>query len=140
MAKIEIDANEFAGDLERYVVDSVDDLIDDTLMLRIHAAFERYCEPYVPFLTGALAQTTNVTSQYVEYLVPYAHYQYEGDDFNHTLIYHPLASAHWDQAMLNTQGEEFVEQVNALIHQRASETSRFIVLGRRFKRWIRKGR
>ena len=141
MARIEIDANEFANDLERYAIDSMDDLLnDETLKLRIASEFERYCEPYVPFLTGMLAQTTEVTPDYVEYTVPYAHYQYVGENFNHTTTFHPLATAYWDRVMLETQGDEFLEQVNAHIHQRASETPWFTVLGRRFRRWIRRGR
>lgn len=135
MAKITIDPNEFAEDIERYVVDSVEDFIDDTLKLRVAAEFERYCEPYVPFLHGPLSQTTNVTPDYVEYLVPYAHYQYVGENFNHTTTFHPLATAYWDRVMLETQGDEFAEQVKAHIHNRAAETGRFTVLGRRIKRW-----
>ena len=135
MARIVIDPNEFADDVERYVVDSVEDFFDETLKFRIAAEFERYCDPYVPFKTGALAQTTNVTPDYVEYLVPYAHYQYVGEHFNHTLIFHPLATAYWDRVMLETQGEEFLEQVKAHIHNRAAETGRFTVLGRRIRRW-----
>ena len=121
MAKISVSSVEFANELEKYAVDTVDSFIDETLMKRIHSAFERYCEPYVPFLHGPLSQTTEVTSDYVEYKVPYAHYQYTGIWFDHTLTHHPLASAFWDKAMLSAQGEEFLEQVKALIVHRARE-------------------
>ena len=121
MARISISNYEFTDEIARYAVDTVDAFIDDTLMLRVHSLFERYCEPYVPFLTGALSQTTEVTPEYVKYKVPYAHRQYVGEDFNHTLTYHPLASAYWDRVMLSTQGDEFLEQVKELIRQRAGE-------------------
>lgn len=107
--------------LSRKIRKRLDDLVDETLMLQIHSAFERYCEEYVPFLTGALAQTTRVTPEYVEYIQPYAHYQYVGEDFNHTLIYHPKATAYWDKAMMTEKGEAFLREVKALIIRRAKD-------------------
>lgn len=112
-----IDANSLGLKLKR----DVDNIIDETLMLRIHAEFERYCEPYVPFLHGPLSQTTVVLPDGVDYIQPYAHYQYVGEHFNHTLDYHPLATAYWDKVMMTNQGEEFLEQVKAHIYRRAKE-------------------
>jgi len=107
--------------LRRGIRRKLDRIIDDTLMLQIHAAFERYCEPYVPFLTGMLAQTTRVFPEYVEYIQPYAHYQYVGEHFDHTLIYHPKATAYWDKVMMTEQGDAFLAEVKALIKRRARQ-------------------
>lgn len=107
--------------LKRRIRRRLDHIIDETLMLQIHAAFERYCEPYVPFLTGILSQTTRVFPEYVEYIAPYAHYQYVGTHFNHTLIYHPKATAYWDKVMMTEQGDAFLEEVKALIQRRAKQ-------------------
>ena len=86
-------------------------------MLAIHNTLARYCDPYVPFLTGDLAQTTAITPTGVTYIQPYARYQYYGDDFNHTLDYHPLASARWDQAMMRDHREEFTEEIKDIIRE-----------------------
>ena len=52
--------------------------LDDTTRKYAHQRLAAYCEPYVPMETGTLAQSTVITEDYVEYIQPYAHYQYEG--------------------------------------------------------------
>lgn len=101
-------------------------LIDDTTMLEIHNLFAKMCDPYVPFLEGPLSQSAlaQVTPEYVQYgneTVPYAHYQYVGENFNHTLDYHPKATAFWDKVMMTEKGEEFTEQVKDILTRRARE-------------------
>lgn len=91
---------------------------DEATMLEIHNLFAKMMDPYVPFLEGPLSQTIQVTSDGVRYVQPYAHYQYYGVDFNHTLDYHPLASAMWDKAMLAANGDSFIEQVRAILARR----------------------
>ena len=59
--------------------DMLENLIDDKTMLEIHNKFAQFCDPYVPMQEGALAQTTRITPEYVQYTQPYAHYQYTGD-------------------------------------------------------------
>ena len=99
----------------------VENLLDDTLMLQIHAAFERYCDPYVPYLHGPLSRTAQASAKGVKYVQPYAHYQYEGVGFNHTKTVHPKATAHWDQAMMSEMGEQFELEVRELIRNRAKQ-------------------
>ena len=96
-------------------------LQDNQVMLQIHQLFAKMCDPYVPFLEGPLSQTVEVTPEYIRYVQPYARYQYYGVDFNHTLVYHPLASALWNQAMMNAQGDEFKAQVRELLVRRAQQ-------------------
>lgn len=105
----------------------VDDLAKDpTTMLEIANLFAKMCDPYVPFLEGPLSQSglAQVEPGVVTYgndLVPYAHYQYVGVDFRHTLDYHPKATAYWDEAMLREKGDEFNAQVEAILTRRAKE-------------------
>ena len=94
---------------------------DPTLMLALHNTLANKCDPYVPFLEGWLSQTREITPEYVRYLMPYAHYQYYGVNFRHTLERHPLASAMWDQAMLSDKREEFEEEVKQEIVRRYRE-------------------
>lgn len=99
----------------------LDALIDDTTMLEIHNLFAKMCDPYVPFLEGPLSQTAQVSPKSVKYVQPYARYQYYGVGFNHTRDYHPQATALWDKIMMSEHGEEFVQQVKAILRRRANE-------------------
>lgn len=94
---------------------------DDKTMLELHNLLAKMCDPYVPFLEGPLSQTIEVSPESVKYIQPYARYQYYGTDFNHTLDYHPLASAKWDEAMMRDHGEEFYKQVESILTRRAQE-------------------
>ena len=94
---------------------------DSVTMLEIHNLLAKMCDPYVPFLNGPLSQTVEVEPNCVRYVQPYARYQYYGIDFNHTLDFHPLASAMWDKAMLRDHGEEFVQQVKEILIRRAGD-------------------
>ena len=94
---------------------------DGATMLEVNNLLAKMCDPYVPFLEGPLSQTNIVTPEGVTYIQPYARYQYYGEDFNHTLDYHPKASAKWDEAMMAEKGEEFKLQVAEILHRRANE-------------------
>ena len=94
---------------------------DPTLKLTLHNMLAKKCDPYVPFLEGYLSQTLEITPEYVRYTMPYAHYQYYGTWFKHTLEHHPLASAMWDQAMLADKREEFEAEVKAALVRRYRE-------------------
>lgn len=97
------------------------ELVDSQTMLEIHNVFAKYCDPYVPMLEGPLSQTVEITPEYIRYNQPYAHYQYYGEEFNHTLDYHPLASAKWDEAMLRDRRDEFIANVKEILIRRAKE-------------------
>ena len=94
---------------------------DPKLMLQAHQTLATDCDPYVPFLTGTLSQTLEITPEYVEYTQPYAHYQYHGVGFNHTLDWHPLATALWDEAMLRDKREIFEQEIRDLFIRRYKE-------------------
>ena len=110
---------------------------DEVLMLQIHSLFERMMEPYVPYLHGPLSITAEVTPESVNYIQPYARYQYTGEDFNHTLDVHPLASAYWDKAMMRTHGDVFTAQVQDLVKRRARQKTSTNMWSR-FKSWIKR--
>lgn len=115
---IQVDTSNTSRKVDQ-VVNNV--IADDATMLEIHNLFAKILDPYVPFLEGPLSQTVEVTPEHVRYIQPYAHYQYYGIDFNHTLDYHPLASAMWDKAAMSVKMEEFEEQVKQIIIRRAKE-------------------
>lgn len=104
-----------------------DDLQNDKpTMLEIANLFAKMCDPYVPFLEGPLSQSGLAQVQpgmviYGNDQVPYAHYQYVGVDFNHTIEHHPRATALWDEVMLQEKGDEFNAQVEQILIRRARE-------------------
>ena len=112
--KIEVDVS---GIQDRFV----DLCQDEQFKLQAHRTLAKDCDPYVPFLTGTLSQTLEITPEYVQYNVPYAHYQYHGVGFHHTLDHHPLATALWDEAMLQNRRDVFQEEIRALLVRRYKE-------------------
>lgn len=118
MAFIEIDAQINDVDLQQHLDELAN---DEQTMLAIHDLLAKMCDPYVPFLNGPLSQTVEVSPQSVKYVQPYARYQYYGTEFNHTIDYHPQATALWDQVMLSEHGEEFRNQVRDILRRRIKE-------------------
>lgn len=70
----------------------------------------RYMNPYVPMVTGALAQTYTTESWKVTYEAPYAHKQFEGN-FEHSKEQHHLATSHWDKATSNAKGKQIAKEM-----------------------------
>lgn len=104
----------------------IESLIDDRTMLYIHNLFAKTIDPWVPMLEGALHTSIQITSQYVRYYQPYAHYQYigiskYGKPFNYTKDLHPLASSHWDEAAMQVKRDEFELEVKKILMARAKE-------------------
>lgn len=71
-----------------------------------NSELRRLSDPYVPFRTGALAGTVEITSKYLRYIVPYAHKMYEGEGFDFRTDTHPLATARWDQVAMKNGGKQ----------------------------------
>lgn len=102
---------------------------DPKTMLELHTTMARFCNEYVPFLEGPLAQTVVITPENVRYIVPYAHRQYflhnMADDLagntNRTRVYHPKATSYWDKAMVMEKGDVFWKEVARIIERRAKE-------------------
>ena len=104
--------------LSQAIQDKLGEINNATTMLQIYNTLAKRCDPYVPYLYGPLSETVQVTPKSVKYVQPYARYQYYGDNFNHTLDKHPLASARWDQAMMRDHGDEFIKEVQDILDWR----------------------
>lgn len=112
--KVKVDVDSIDGKLKKLVN-------DDATMLEIHNLFAKTIDPWVPFLEGPLSQTVEIEPHCIRYIQPYARYQYFGVGFNHTIDYHPLASALWDEVAMQTQRETFIENVRQILARRARE-------------------
>lgn len=78
----------------------------------------RYMNPFVPMKSGILSQDYTTSADalkgYVTYTSPYAHRQYNGTDFNFSKEHHPLATHHWDKAMLIAKGTQLSIEANKI--------------------------
>lgn len=92
----------------------------------------RFMFPYIPFVTGTLASTTefsgtNLTPEQamlqglesiednIHFRVPYASNQNNGDNFNFTKDLHPMAQAHWEQVAADLHGDQIVKELKDFI-------------------------
>lgn len=114
--KVPIDDKFVKGMNERF-----ETILDDNTKIAVNNLLAKTIDPWVPFLEGPLSQTLKITPEYIRYEVPYAHYQYYGDDFNHTTDYHPLATERWLDVAMQTQYEPFIRQARKIIERRARE-------------------
>lgn len=86
-------------------------------MLFLASSAARLMDKYVPADTLMLAHNIHISADedcgHVTYNSPYAHYQYVGETdsgkkFNYSKFQHPLATDHWDKAMLVANRDELV--------------------------------
>ena len=103
------------------IADAIERALDDDTMLQLHQLLADKCDPYVPYRTGALSQNVEVTPKSVNYTQPYAAKNYFGEDISHNPQYHPLATAKWDEAMMQDHGDEFISEVKDIIVRRLDE-------------------
>lgn len=109
-------------------------------MTYIHTRLHAYMSPFVPMDSGALDQTVDITPDCVHYKSPYAHFQWNGKVFvddrgstwarrseskhqiNKDLQYskdqHPLASSHWEKAMMTSKGDEFCKDITDYLRKK----------------------
>lgn len=74
--------------------------------------------PYIPYDSGALSKNYVVTEDYIEFQQPYAHKQHEGDNFNFSRDMHPLACAHWEDAMMKAKSGQLAKAVTDYINRK----------------------
>lgn len=118
---------------------------NEALMTECHNLLAKYLEPYIPMDEGNLSHNVNITPEAVSYVSPYAHYQYEGVVYGPNIpIYengvivgwwskpnkhptgaslqystekHPLATHHWETAMMKDKSSEFKSDIKDKILQ-----------------------
>lgn len=89
--------------------------------------------PYIPFVTGMLASTTDIEKlfspkeametglenidQNIHFKAPYASNMYYGDGFNFTKDQHPWAQARWAQVAAELHGQELVDSLKEFIRR-----------------------
>ena len=89
-------------ELQRFMTDDAKVFFLDT--------WYRYMFPYIPFVTGMLAEDVDISSDGIYFKTIYAHRQYEGTGFNFTRDFHPKAGAHWGQVAADLHGDAIVKE------------------------------
>jgi len=94
----------------------VDNAINDESMTQVHQAFADAIDPWVPKITGKLSQSglSNCDADGVHYNVDYAEKEYYAHH-QHRTDKHPLASSQWDKVAMETQRDNFAEDVKSII-------------------------
>lgn len=96
---------------------SLDELIDDDVMLEVHRVFAETIDPWTPFLTGQLSGDIVISADGVTYNVPYASEKYYGTVYHKEV--HPLATSHWDEVAMQTEMDAFTARVKQILVERA---------------------
>lgn len=115
---------------------------DDTLLFLANEC-KRQMDPYVPADNLVLAQNVRIYVEdgqgCVEYLSPYAHYQWAGElyvssltgsawsrgeykvptgrQLNYSSFRHPLATSHWEQAMWTVKKNDITRALQAYLNR-----------------------
>lgn len=93
-------------------------IFGDGTMTYVHTRLHAYMSPFVPMDTGMLDQTVDITPECVHYRVPYAHRQWDGENFHFSKDEHPLATSHWEKAMMISKGDEFCEEITDYLRRK----------------------
>lgn len=93
MAKVKTDMSGVSAKLDRIKNNR-------QLGLFVSAEAERLMFKFVPFRTGDLAASANISEPWqVSYSTPYAKKVYEGNGIKFRKDFHPLAMSHWDKGI-----------------------------------------
>lgn len=126
----------------------VNRIFDDDTMAYIHTMLHRFCSDYVPMDGGMLDSNVSITPDYLEYKQPYAHYQWAGDVYGpsfpifedgvfagfrspknkskyptgkklkYSRDQHPLATSHWERAMMAAKGTDFCKDIEDYLRRK----------------------
>ncbi len=93
--------------------------VNDRVIQYAHLQLWRLCSKYVPMRTGYLMEYVEITPKYLRYIAPYAARMYYGINFHFRRDKHPLATAMWDKAAMQTQRDKLVRSVSAYMRRQA---------------------
>lgn len=78
-------------------------IVTNSKKLEINKMIEKQIAPYVPRDTGALMTNTTVDASGIRYNENYAAVNYNGTGRHFSKEKNPLATAHWDKAMMTAK-------------------------------------
>ena len=97
--------------------EQIDKILDNPMFkTEINGMFAKKCDPYVPYITGALASNITVDSTGITYNQPYAEDVYYSAGMHNT-EHHPLASSRWDEVTVNNHREEIAQNIAEILRR-----------------------
>ena len=109
--------NSVQDELERLAEQLAD---DEQFHVQFYKMFAEKCDPYVPYITGALATNITINKDGITYEQPYAQEVYESNN-RHNLEYHPLASSYWDEVAFENHKDENEAETVKIATERLEE-------------------
>ena len=110
-------ADDFVRDLTKELSALAEKMQNDPqLMTEINQILANKYDPYVPYITGALAGNITVDENGITYNQPYAEEVYESMR-PHNLEEHPLASSHWDEVAFANHRDEISQEVKEKLEE-----------------------
>ena len=104
-------------ELNQALLDVVSEAMNDSSFLTdVNQMLAEKYDPYVPYVTGALAHNITVDEQGITYNQPYAEEVYESNH-PHNLEHHPLASSHWDEIAFANHSDEIEFEIQERLEQ-----------------------
>ena len=91
-------------------------LADPKFRTQVNQEFAEICDPYVPFVTGQLAENIRVDSNGITYEQPYASNVYDSMNV-HSKEFHPLATSQWDEVAFANHKDELTAKTKEIIEK-----------------------
>ena len=101
---------------EQALKSSILSMLSPAVMSEAYQVLYAMCDPYVPYVTGQLANNVAVDSAGVHYLQPYAEDVYYSNHY-HSPSVHPLASSRWDEVMYRDHKDEFDKKLTDIVNR-----------------------
>lgn len=90
-------------------------IVTDAKRLEINKMVEKQMAPYVPRDTGALMNNTTVDKSGITYNENYAKVNYDGEGRSFSKEKNPLATAHWDRAMMTAKSGTISKETERIV-------------------------
>ncbi len=100
--------------------------VTDKTRLYANQMLYKHMIPYIPRRDDNLFQSVNITADGIEFLMPYAHYQWNGisrsgNPLNYSKEKHPLACDHWEEQVKLNHYDTLLREIKDYILEHQNE-------------------
>ena len=111
-------------EISKEAIELVEEILEDpAFKTDVNKMLAKKFDPYVPYVTGALANNITVDANGITYNQPYAEEVYESNHL-HNLEQHPLASSHWDEVAFANHEDEIDAEIEERLDRWRTKTKR----------------
>jgi len=91
-------------------------LDNERFKTKVSKMYAEVCDPYVPYISGALSKNIKIDSTGITYNQQYASNVYDSMNV-HNKEYHPLASSRWDDVAFANHKDEIAQKTEEILEQ-----------------------